>query len=649
MVSNLAVQWYPGEMEIWEAKEDLSTSAFAEKYRSVTIGAHRGQWDNSVTPYLTGIMDAADLPWVEEIVISGPPQSGKTNGVINILLKNFYRYGGNGKFIMFPNELLSKLFFRVRLVPILQGCPPLARRISPDPRDTTSEKISLRDGTHIFPAWGSSAAKLSSFPADCCASDEIDKNADLTGDETDPLSLLEDRVRTARRRIILKCSSPTLETGHIWRALLKCLYLFHQFVVCPHCGEAQRMDETRLTWPGQAGLFDQTENGISQPTAEPELLKSMKIVRYVCAGCACLWDDQERNQAVKLGGWRTDAGVLLADALATRPRSVGFQIEGFTCPDISLSDLAAEIINARSGDPAAEKRRDNSFFGRPHQPKAAAERKTDSILRLVDEHQPRGVVPQDTARLIIKADTQKTGFMYQVLALGYADKPFFHLVDHGFKETFEQLNEYGQQNEFYDAAGLGYRCIAGIIDSGGGTNPYNPKHSRTAEVYEFCRLNPFWRPVKGRRDQATPWSITRLEYYPARDGSKVAIPGGLNLYTINVTLYKNQLAGKLNLEPGSPGSITLHAGLNDGGPHSGQQYAAQLCAEYQDKRGYWECPKGKANHFWDCWVYGLALADILGMHRKKKTAASESKPQQALPQAPINNRQLPSWLLNRRR
>jgi len=246
-----------GELEVSRAKEPLSTSAMAEKYRSVTIGAHRGSWDNSVTPYLVEIMDAADLPHIEELVVCGPPQSGKTNACINILLRHIYRYGGNGKFIMFPTELLAKLFYRVRLVPILQSHGLLRDRLSPDPRDTTSEKISLRDGTHLFPAWGSSAAKLSSFPADLVWADEIDKNADLTGDESDPLSLLEDRVRTARRRLILQVLQPhPWTTGHIWRALDRCQVRFERHAVCPHCFEEQALDHSRITWPGQTGLFD---------------------------------------------------------------------------------------------------------------------------------------------------------------------------------------------------------------------------------------------------------------------------------------------------------------------------------------------------------------------------------------------------------
>lgn len=650
-MSNLALQWYPGELETWGAKEELSTSMFAEKYRSVTIGAHRGQWDNSVTPYLVGIMDTADLPCVEELVISGPPQSGKTNACINILLKHIYQFGGNGKFIMFPTELLAKLFYRVRLVPILQGHDILCNRLSPDPRDTTSEKVSLRDGTHLFPAWGSSAAKLSSFPADLVWADEIDKNADLTGDESDPLSLLEDRVRTARRRLIMKCSSPTLETGHIWKALNKCLYVMRQYAVCPHCGEEQRMDETRITWPGQAGLFDRNVSGISQPDAEPEILKSHRLARYLCAACLKPWDDQERNAAVKVGGWKTDDGVLLADALATRPRSVGFQIEGFFCPDISLSHLAAEIITARSGDPAAEKRRDNSFFGRPHQPKVTVERKEDTILRLRD-NRPAGMVPADADALEISIDTQDNGFWYRIRAWQYGLSLTSWLVKSGYlasatPDDFSPLDAL-LAAEYPDENGEPYRIMAGIIDSAG---------HRTAAVYDWCRRTGVLaaKGASGRKVQ--PVTVSRLDRFPSNNR---VIPGGLALYSIDTHYHKDLLANKLLIDPTDPGAMILHSGFTydqmkamERDPsqkfsHNLGDYARQMCSEYRDDRNLWQCPRNTANHLWDCESNGLALVTWLGwQHAVSDKVRTQPAPhQQTGKQQPVGNDR-PGWFNNR--
>ena len=162
------------------------------------------------------------------------------------------------------------------------------------------------------------------------------------------------------------------------------------------------------------------------------------------------------------------------------------------------------------------------------------------------------------------------------------------------------------EKDWKDAEGNAHRVAAAWIDSGGGTDPYHPKHSRTREVYLFCKKNPVFSPIKGRRTQNLPWNISRLEYLPSRSGKKVPIPGGLNLYTLNVTMYKNDLATTLAVEPGDPGAMRLHAEI-------GKDYAAQMCAEYQDDRGFWICPDGKDNHDWDISVYGMAAIDIMGI------------------------------------
>ncbi len=244
------------------------------------------------------------------------------------------------------------------------------------------------------------------------------------------------------------------------------------------------------------------------------------------------------------------------------------------------------------------------------------DRKEDFILRLKDEAQPRGIVPRDISYLMMIADTQQSGFHYKVVAFGWGDAIPATMIAHGFVASFNQLHAIATQ-EWLSADGESYRCQSGWIDSGGGTDPNHPKHSRTVEVYRFCRQNPFWRPIKGRRTMEQAWNVKRLDFYPSSAGKKVAIPGGLNLYMLNVTLFKDELAGKLQIEPGDPGAIALHA-------ETSSDYAAQLCAEYRDDRGFWICPKGKDNHQWDCWVYALAAAEIIGIRDFRKERRQEA-------------------------
>lgn len=626
----------PGVLEVFQEKEPYLPSELAERYRSVTIGAHRGSWDNAVTPYLVEIMDAGAQPFIEELVICGTPQSGKTNACINILLWHIYRYGGNGKFIMFPTELLAKLFYRVRLVPILQGCSVLAGRMSPEPKDTTSEKVSLRDGTHLFPAWGNSAAKLSSFPADFVWADEIDKNNELTGDESDPLSLLEDRVRTARRRLSLKCSSPTLETGHIWKHLHRCQYRFERNVLCPHCDAEQVMQPDRITWPGQVGLFDKGE--ISQPDNDPELMKSMRLARYVCIHCGSLWNDLERNQAVRRGQWKTPEGQTIAEVYATRPRSVGFHIHGLICPDISLSDVAAEIIKARTGGESAEKRLMNSFLGLPWKPPQTAA-VTESALLKYRSELPRNLVPPDTCRLVLMADTQQDSFYYQVWALGYAPTITMQMIRHGQVHRFGDLEGLLQAN-WQDHTGKTYRITGGLIDSGGTRRGYQ-KHSRTMEVYEWCSRNRQMLPIKGMHGRSGDLlSYKTIATYP---GSNKAIQGGLTRVNIRVDLFKDEMERMMALEPDDLGAFQFHADIDEA-------FAKHYTTERKDEKGDWFHDKAKGrNDYFDCTGYALAYREMVKLHPDMTRRENRQQPPQTASTTPRpnTNYSLPGWMNNR--
>ena len=208
MSDSTAHEWYPGELEIWRQKEPLKVSEFSAKHRKVTLGAHQGDWDNSITPYLVRIMDTYNLPWVQEIVIVGVPQSGKSNGCINIHLYAIVYRGGNVKYVMLPKENLAKKIAKDRLIPIYRMCAPVAKKLSPNPDDTTASRIAFRDGTVVYPVWGSSPSEISSFPADDVFADEVDKNDDLAGKETNALNLMEKRATTFRRPKKIKCSSP---------------------------------------------------------------------------------------------------------------------------------------------------------------------------------------------------------------------------------------------------------------------------------------------------------------------------------------------------------------------------------------------------------------------------------------------------------
>jgi len=144
---------------------------------------------------------------------------------------------------------------------------------------------------------------------------------------------------------------------------------------------------------------------------------------------------------------------------------------------------------------------------------------------------------------------------------------------------------------------------------------------RTSEVYDFCRLHrgriiPLQGVDTRRMTQPHTWSI--IEYYP---GTKKPIPGGIKLLRADVNFYKDDLAGKLEVNPEDPGAWHLHA-------EATEELARHMCAEVTDEKGLWVPRANRPNHFWDCAVYNLVAWDVLGVRymrpkRPKKADAGE--------------------------
>lgn len=574
--------------------EKIRVSEWAAKYRIVSDGAHVGPWRHEYAPHTVKIMDTFGKPHVREVWFCGVEQSGKTNTMINCLGWCVDCDPGNIFYLM-PTEDTASKITGGKLRPTLQQSPRLARYLTGRQDDVSLAKLSLRHGMTIYPSWANSPSAMATFTAKHCFGDEVDKYPEMAGKETDPITLIKKRNRTYKGRYKRFFSSSPGTGRFVYDGMRKCGQVWEFRVCCPDCGAMIRMDGEHLVLPD--GATPETVDQIAPG--------------YACNDCGAVWDDQDRDKAIRAGRW-----VCVQGEDVPRPSKVGFHHRAWECLDIPLAEIAGAWLKDKDGSVADKIAWANGYEAINYEAEHQT-RKEDHILRLVDPAMPRGVVPRDPCCLVVLADTQRVGFYYQVWAYGWGRDMETWRVDHGFVEHFDHLKDIAAKT-WLDADGKEYRASAGFIDSGGGTNPAQPKHSRTAEVYEFCRMHPFFRPIKGRRDMAQPWNTTRLDYYPSRSGKKIPIPGGLTLYTINVTMAKNELAAKLQIEPGDPGAFHLHAEV-------GSDYAQQMCAEYQDERGYWQCQRNKANHHWDISVYGVAAAEILRIRDRRPEGAAPAK------------------------
>ena len=193
------------------------------------------------------------------------------------------------------------------------------------------------------------------------------------------------------------------------------------------------------------------------------------------------------------------------------------------------------------------------------------------------------------AALVAGVDTQAKYFRYVIRAFAPGDTEESWLIQCGTAPTFESLSQTLWRNVYRDAEGNEYRVSACVIDAMGAPG-------RTKQVYAWCaQQGGRAMPFKGEQKMATPVSYSPIEFFPDAKGSKIKIPGGVLLRRVDTTFFKGDLAEKLSVTPGDPGTFWLHANT------------------VNPEKLIWESPHQRPNHFWDCEVMALVCAWELGI------------------------------------
>jgi len=572
--------------------QKMKVSEWAELKRVVPEGAHEGPWRSELAPHTVKIMDTYGLPWVREVWFCGVEQSGKTNTMINCMGWAVDCDPGNIFYLM-PTESSSNQIVGQKIKPTFQRSPALSKYLSARQDDTTMARIALRHGVTIFPAHANSPTSMATFAAKHCFGDEVDKYPAMAGRETDPITLLKKRNRNYRGRF-KRFFSSTPAGAYIYKGMQACHQVWDFRVKCPECCDYIHMDVDHLVLDENATADNVDRIG----------------VQYACNGCGALWDDHDRESSIRNGRWQCVKGDDIA-----RPAKVGFHHRAWECMDIPLVEIAAAWLKTKSGEVSAKIAWANGYEAEDYKQDNAVHA-ADTILRLCDDR-PRDLVPQDTACLLMQVDTQQLGFYYEIRAALFGASTTSAQIRSGYVEKFTDLVEIAAL-DFHDVSGKAYRVMSALIDSGG-TRKAGAKHSRTSEVYAFCKANPIFKAIKGADRASSPWRVTNIDRWP---GTNKAIPGGLHLYTINVNYYKDALSGKLQISPDDPGAWLLYSGHTaeelmriDAGeqlPNRLKEYATHFCTEYRDETGQWLHDRSKGrNDYWDVGVYFIFHCDLL--------------------------------------
>lgn len=585
--SFIVTEYQKEALQFLKPPEQMNVSEWAEEYRILDnkSSAMPGAWSNKITPYLVGIMDEFNNYETEEIIFCKPTQVGGTEALQN-MIGYIVMQDPSPTMIVYPTEALAKSISENRLQPMLRATAEIKKKF-----DENSSILELQfEGMYLSLVGSNSPSGLASKPIRFLMMDEVDKYPGASNREADPIKLARERTKTFHNKKIYMTSTPTLKTGHIWKAKEAADVEKHYFVPCPHCGEFIEFKFSNIRFPKEEGMsyVDRAEFAV-----------------YVCQACGVAITDNDKHNMLRLGEWRA---VRHSTKYA---RTVAFWINTLYSPFVRWSDIAKEFLLSKD-DPEQFQNFTNSWLAEPWE-----DTKLKTSIDLVMERQtdlPPYVVPSWAKLITGGVDVQENCLYWTIRAWG--DYLTSQNIAHGQAMDFEEIDRV-MNLEYRSEEGIPLVVQLCLIDSG----------YQADSTYDFCVTHSDWAlPVKGAsREQTSHYKLSKVNRVNSR-------ADGMTLVLVDGGKYKDMIAGRMQ-KPNGRGSWMVYSGCDE-------EYAAQVTAEHKINvkrngvsRQEWQLKHNHGdNHLLDCEVYALAAADILGVRtlhlEADQVEARDMKPKQ---------------------
>lgn len=340
---------------------------------------------------------------------------------------------------------------------------------------------------------------------------------------------------------------------------------------------------------------------------------------YVAPCCGTVVEAHEKNALVRAGSKSAPRCDFLESLgmrngwIATAPgpgKFPSYHIDAMSSPFVPWDKIAERWIGAQ-GDPAKLKAFYNLTLGEAFEIKGDA----PDHVRLMErrEDYPKGRIPPRGLMLTAAADVQMNGIYVEVVAWAPNRESWVVHVDVLEGDTtdanggaFLKLGEL-YDREWPDAYG-GRRKVDGFaVDSG----------FRSHVVYHWCASRHNAYAVDGRDGWHLPAIGTPSVKDIDIDGRKL---GFVKLWPVGTWPLKGHWYEDLRREGKSAGHEIDPPGYCHFGKFLDENYFKQVTAEYlADVRNRgrstkrWEPRGNQPNHWFDCRVYNMAVADHLGL------------------------------------
>ncbi len=449
-------------MPAFRPPPDMTVSAWADRYRrlSAESSAQPGRFRTEMVEYMREPMDMVGRPGVRRITLMTSAQVGKSTVIENVI--GYFIHQDPCPILHVSPTLDSmKMFSKERLAPMIRDTPVL-RGIVRDARARDSGNTLASKtfpGGHIAMVGSNAPAGLASRPIRIVVADEVDRFDSSAGTEGDPINLAVKRTTTFWNRVIIFVSTPgNKSASRIEPEFLRSDQRY-RWCPCPHCGEYQRLIWAQVRWD----------------EGQPD------TAHYVCEHNGCIWDDQDRNRAVRDGEWRAEKPFN---------GNVGYHLSQLYSPFAPLADGVRDFLDSK-GNPELLKTWVNTFLGETWEEKGKRLEWSDLMDRRED-YDTRDSIPEDVTLITGAVDMQDDraevefvgwGDDYRSWSLGY------HKVygDPSTPEFWQDLRDVVSETFIHPLFGeLAPRSIT--IDSGG---------HYTTSVYKFTQIVPRTVAIKG--------------------------------------------------------------------------------------------------------------------------------------------------------
>ena len=515
-------------------------------------------------------MDKFTDPMIEQIVLCFGAQIGKTEAELNMI---GYALDQTQSPVMmvYPTDTIAKFASDKRVQPMIKSVKSIS-----DNFDENSKLLELdfNNGNYMVLVGANSPSSLSSRSIKYLFFDEIDKYPAFSGKEADPIKLAKERTKTFVDKKIVMVSTPTVESGNIWQALMNANERRQYYVPCPHCGVSQTLKFKQIKWPDE-----HNDNA--------DMIRDTAY--YECEHCGGHIHDKHKMEMLRHGTWEA------VNASQSKVRSISYHLSSIYSPWVTFGDVAYEFKTSK-GTPASLMNFINSWLAEPWR---SAKTKSTQNMQFTESTYPSGVVPDKAVLLIASVDVQLDHFWWEVRA--YAPGVKSYLIDYGQASTWDDLEEIIIHREYPSEYGEPRQIMKAGIDSG----------FRTDEVYQFCsRFPEVCIPLKGSSNHTTmtaPYTMTSLEK---------GVVGGLKLYVLNTDYWKDFIFARMVRPINEDGTIHLYKDCP-------QEYSDHLRSEEkQEHRNVktgavtvqWKpLTSHPVNHLLDTCTYNAAVADIAGV------------------------------------